>query len=90
VRYAPAPDALVAHLHGEAVVLHAGSRAYFRMNETAQHVWRLLEQGVPLEAILDSVLAAFDVDPDTARADVLSLLQELQAAELVVAVEDAP
>ncbi len=36
--YSPSTDAMAAQLDGEAVLLHLGSKQYFRLNETAAEV----------------------------------------------------
>jgi hypothetical protein len=78
------PDALVAHLDNEVVLLHAGTKEYFRLNETGQAVWRLLEQGLDVDAIVERIVAEFDVAPDTAAAEIDRLLGELAQADLLV------
>lgn len=83
------PDALVAHLEGEAVLLHAGTKEYFRLNETGQVVWRLIEAGADVDAIVARLLAEFSVDAATARTEAGQLLEQLVAAGLVETDEGA-
>jgi hypothetical protein len=76
-------EALVAHLDGEAVLLHTGSRDYFRLNDSGQTIWRLIEAGSDLDAIVAALVAEFEVDADTAREETRRLVDELEAAGLV-------
>ena len=78
------PDALVAHLDNEVVLLHAGTKEYFRLNETGQAVWRLLEQGLEVAAIVDRIVTDYDVTADVASAEIDRLLGELAQADLLV------
>lgn len=80
----PSSDALVAHLQGEAVLLHAGTKDYFRLNETGQVVWRMIEQGSDEDAIVAALLEAYDVDAEEARAEVQRIVRELIDAGLLV------
>ena len=34
------PDVLVAHLQGEAVILHMDTKRYYRLNDTAACIWK--------------------------------------------------
>lgn len=77
------PDALVAHLDNEVVLLHAGTKEYFRLNETGQAVWRLLEQGLDTDVIVTRIVADYDVAPDTARNEIDRLLADLGKADLL-------
>lgn len=86
--YAPTADALSAQLEGEAVVLHLGTRRYFRLNETAAEVWAALERGVGDPATLTAELCErFEVEPDEAGAEVERLLRELESRGLVQATD---
>jgi len=82
--YAPSPDAISAHLEGEAVLLNLQSRRYFRLNETAAEVWAAIEQGIGDPAAIVQVLRErFDVTAEDAAAEVDRLLAELEARGLV-------
>jgi hypothetical protein len=54
---------------GQVVLLDLSDGMVVGMNPTASHVWPLLE-GHDEDAIVDSVIDAFDVSPETARTDV--------------------
>jgi hypothetical protein len=80
-------DALVAHLDREVVLLHAVTKDYFRLNETGQAIWRLIEEGRDVDGIIAGVLGAFEVEREVARAEVTRLLDELRDAGLLLWVE---
>lgn len=82
--YAPTAEAISAHLEGEAVLLHLGSRRYFRLNETAAELWAGLERGIADPAALAAMLCeSFDVHAPEAHAEVARLLDELESRGLV-------
>ena len=86
VTYSPSTDAIAAQLEGEAVLLHLGTRQYFRLNETAAEVWAALEAGVgDPPGLTDWLCERFDVTPEEAGAEVARLLAELEERGLVTA-----
>ena len=81
---APAsPDVLTAHLDDEAVLLHAGTKRYFRLNTTGAWIWRGVEAGLDAEALVAHVCARFEVDEPTARTEIARVLGELAERELL-------
>ena len=80
----PSPEVLASHLEGEAVLLHMGTKRYFRLNRTGAHIWKALEGGADAEAIAESLVSAFEVELAEAQASVATLLNELVENRLVV------
>lgn len=76
-------DVMAAHLAGEAVLLHLGTKAYFKLNDTAAEAWKGMEAGEDEDRIVARLVAAFDVDADTARAELRTLVAELAARGLL-------
>lgn len=79
---APPAHVLASHLDDETVLLDLEAKRYFRLNDTASHVWRGLEAGLRGDALVAHVCTAFDVAPEVARAEVDRLVAELRAAGL--------
>ena len=67
----------------EVAILEMQAACYYGANEVGIHIWRQLEAPQTVAAICRSVEAAFEVDPDTCRADVVRFLGELHAAHLI-------
>lgn len=82
-------DVLAAHLEGEAVLLHMDSKNYYRLNATAAAVYKGLERGLGRDALVDDLLAQFEVERDVAAAEVDRLLRELAERGLVAPAPDA-
>jgi hypothetical protein len=88
VRFHIPDDVLTAHLDGETVLLNMATKRYFHLNGTGQRVWQLLESGSDVDAISASLCNDFDVDQETASAEVQLLLQAFE--DLGVVQERAP
>ena len=82
-RMAISKDVLTAHLQGEAVLLHLDTKQYYRLNETGAAIWRCREEGIDLADIASQLVAEFDVDLATAKAEVQRVLGELRERRLV-------
>jgi hypothetical protein len=83
---APKPDPariLSAHLDGETVLLHMDSKRYYRLNETGQRIWRLLEAGVPVGEIAGRLSEEFEVEEGAAAAEVEGFIAALRSRDLV-------
>ncbi|GAC1478120.1 MAG: hypothetical protein NVS1B4_21620 [Gemmatimonadaceae bacterium] len=87
-RFTVSPDALAAHLPGEAVVLNVSTRQYFRLNATAAAVVTVLAQESDPDDIVDRVCDEFEVERAVAAREVDRTLTELVTHGLVVRHED--
>jgi hypothetical protein len=70
-------------LEGEAVILALDEGVYYGLDPVGSHVWAMLERERTVEELRDAVVAAFEVEPATAEADLLDLLRELAERGLV-------
>jgi PqqD family protein of HPr-rel-A system len=77
------PDVLAAHLEGEAVLLHLGTKQYYRLNETGAVIWKGLEQGLDASAIVAELTREFEVDPKIAESEFRRTLEELRERGLL-------
>jgi hypothetical protein len=82
-QYIVPEDVLAAHLAGEAVLLDVETKQYYRLNATAAHVWKGLERGMDRGALLQDLVASFEVDPPVAEAELDRLLADLAHRKLV-------
>jgi len=73
----PARNVLTRQLPGGAVLVHLQTNRIFELNETAARVWELLGAGVPPTDLATRLVDEFDVDPNTAAAEVKVLLAML-------------
>jgi hypothetical protein len=77
-------EVMTAHLEGEAVLLHLGTKAYFKLNDTAAEIWKGLEAGESDDALVARLTAAFEVDAIEARAETVRVVGELTAKGLLL------
>lgn len=83
-RWTVPDDVLAAHLEGEAVLLNMDTKDYFRLNATAAVVWKGLERGMDHGALVRELCDSFEVEADTAAAELDRLLDELSRRRLIV------
>jgi hypothetical protein len=63
---------------------HVGNlESIFVLSDVAARIWELLDGPAPAERIIDTVCAEFEIDRETASADVAELLETLEQASLV-------
>jgi hypothetical protein len=71
------PDVLVAHLQGEAVILHVETKRYYRLNDTAASIWKAIERHEGLSGIVASLCREFDVAPADAEREAKRVVDDL-------------
>lgn len=76
---------VIQEVAGQWVAVATGSAAkdfsgIVKLNATAAHVWKGLEQGLARDEIVASMVEAYDIDEQTAGEDVDALLQRLVQA----------
>lgn len=70
-RFALTPNASVAELDGEAVVLHLRTGRFFRVNASGTAILATLKVGpASREQLVDALCSRYDVDAARAGADV--------------------
>lgn len=73
------PDVLWRDLDGEAVLLDLARGDYFGLNEVGTRIWRMLDDSVPLDRIVDVPVGEYDADRLTVERDLSVLVGELEA-----------
>lgn len=74
---------IATDLDDELVLLHQATREMFTLNATGRLIWREIENGRPVESIIEAVTAAFETDTATAESDVAALMTTLARAGLI-------
>lgn len=83
MKYVIPEEVLTAHLSDEAVLLHVGSKRYFRLNSTAAWIWKGLERGMTRSELLDGLCAHFEVERADAERSLDEQLVRLLEADLL-------
>ena len=73
---------------GETFLVPLGKMVYdtnglFFLTEVGTFIWDLLPQAENEEQILDAVLAEYEVDPETARADIAAFVGKLRSMDIL-------
>ena len=72
-----------AEVDGELVGLHLDNGTCYGFNRTATRVWGLLESPRTVAELCGALLAEFEVDRATCKAELMGLLEELRQDGLV-------
>jgi hypothetical protein len=72
-----------ANLSDEIVILNLTSGIYYGLDPLGAKIWDMVQQPSSVPAILEAVLAEYDVAADRCETDILALLEQLQEAGLI-------
>ena len=72
-----ADDVLVSNLEGESVLLNLKSERYYGLDEVGTRFLTLLDSSESIEHAFDVLLAEYDVEAETLRNDLTTLLLNL-------------
>jgi hypothetical protein len=76
-------EPLTTTVDGELVMLDPSQGRYFGLDPIGRRIWGMLEQPQSIGALCAALESEYDVSPERCRADVMALLNQLAAAELV-------
>ena len=79
---------VVRTIAGEDVVVALGAAArnfngLIKLNDTGRFLWDLLAKGADEDSLVSAVLGEYDVDGETARADVKKFVETLKGADIL-------
>jgi len=77
------PDALMAEVDGETVLMSVEKGSYFGLAETAREIWARLEARVAIGDLCDQLVEHYD-DPFSIETDTIGFLGRLAEVGLVV------
>jgi hypothetical protein len=88
----PAPVVVPAgvrfqELTGEAVLLNLDNDRYYGLDDVGTRIWQLLAEHGDIETVMTKMLAEYEVDEATLRADLQTLVKELLEAGLLTAAD---
>ena len=67
----------------ETVILDLASGTYFGLDPVGARIWQLLAEGKTLAGVCDTMQAEYEVTRGKIECDVLSLVQDLSAKQLL-------
>jgi len=86
--YQRSNEVVCREVAGESILVPIRNRvgdleSIFVLSPVAARIWSLLDRAVSADVIIDAICDEFDVDRETAAADVNELLESLAMASLV-------
>lgn len=82
-------EQISSDLGGEAVILNLKSGIYHGLNEVGTLIWNLIQTPTTVKDIKAAILAEYEVEAERCDRDLLKLLEDLLAAELINIQNDA-
>jgi hypothetical protein len=70
-------------LDDHIVVLDLDSSLYMSVTGAGAVVWKLLNEGTTLDAMIDAVLEVYEVEPEKARSDLVAFVDDLRVRKLL-------
>jgi hypothetical protein len=67
----------------EVVMLDMDSGFYFGLNSVASVIWGLLANEISFEALIDQLMAQFDVERSLCEADTKELLEQMVEKNII-------
>ena len=81
---ARSPSVLTSEVDGEIIMMSIGQGRYFGLNDIASDIWQRIDPPRAFDDLVDQLAAAYSADRATIAADVLALLGEMLARNVVV------
>ena len=78
-----ASDQVSSDLAGETVVLSMRSAEYYGLDEVGSLIWELVRNPIRVSAIVDAIVAEYEVQPAQCELDTLAFLDRLAAGGLL-------
>jgi hypothetical protein len=82
-------DGLIeVEIDGEIVALHIEQGTCYGLNRQGSRIWNLLAQPIRIRDLCALLLAAYKVDADVCKRQVLDLLEQLRGEGLITTLEE--
>ena len=81
--YKIAEDVLFQELDGEAVLLSLEKGCYYGLDELGTRIWRLIDENLDPEQVVERIVEEYDVDAEQARGDLDSFIRDLEESGLI-------
>jgi hypothetical protein len=78
-----AKDKISADLSDEAVILDLKSGVYYGLDAVGARIWALIQEPRAVDAIRDTILSEYEVEPERCERELFAFLQELAAQGLI-------
>jgi hypothetical protein len=79
----PPEQVIYREIAGEAVLLNLDTEAYHGLDEVGVRMWSLLTSSDSVQEAYDALLAEYEVEPETLRADLATFIDSLVERKLL-------
>jgi hypothetical protein len=76
-------ECVEARMGEQTVMMSIAQGKYFAVEETAQRIWEMIGQPVPVRELAAALQAEYDVAPDQCEAELLAFLGDLKSSGLI-------
>jgi hypothetical protein len=88
MKYQLTAQQIASKVAGEVVILNHSKGAYYGLDEVGAIIWEFLEKGPQtVDALCDAVMSEYEVDQDSCKEDINSLLKDLISEKLVQTID---
>ena len=77
------PELLATTFGEETVILNVSDGKYYGLENVGARIWSLLNQPVTVAALLDAIVAEYEVEPRRCARELNELLRRLEAQGLI-------
>ena len=81
-------DLLSSELDGDTVLMSLTQAAYYGLDSTAQHIWKMIAQPCRVADLCEQIVSVYAVEPTVCEQDVCAFLTELKREGLIRVVAD--
>ena len=81
------PDIIAAEVREETILLNPETWVYVHFNETAARIWQCLDEPRSLDALVDTLVAEYQVEPADCMRAIEEFVADLSASDVLI-VED--
>lgn len=74
---------IASELDGEVVMMSIELGEYYGLGQIGSHIWRIIEQPITVQQIIDKCIAQYEVDFEQCQQDVLPFLAQLHLKGLI-------
>ena len=85
-RFQRIPELPFTRVGEQVLVVVAKTREVHLLNESAARIWELLEESETLDSLVESLGEEYDVDAETAEAQIEAVVAEMRNKGLVQAI----
>lgn len=78
-------DQVSCPLGGDIIILDLKAGVYFSLNDVGAKIWQLIQQPTSVAELRRAILDTFEVAPEVCERDLLALLRDLAARNLIEA-----